>query len=101
MPGDVEPRNRPPARLRLCNSYSHTLETIFRAGAMGLRVVNVPIGVNPRTRDSRLMKSMCSYIWRSGKTILRSYVRYGLLRSPWCISVTRPLRRQLPYFAPQ
>ena len=63
-------------QLHVFNRYTYTLETIIQAGAMDMRITSVPIGVNPKTRDSRLMKSLPSYISRSVWVILRSYVIY-------------------------
>lgn len=67
-------------KLHLFNRYTYTLETIIQAGAMDIRIANVPIRVNPKTRDSRLMKSLFSYIKHSSATILWSYVRYKPMR---------------------
>lgn len=63
-------------RLQVHGRYTYTLETIMQAGAEGLRLAAVPIGVNPQTRESRLVKSSFDYVRRSIPTILRSYARY-------------------------
>lgn len=68
-------------RLHILNEFSHTLETIVQAGQMNMRVSHVPIDVNPKTRESRLMSSTCQYIWRSVAIILRSYVTQRPLRT--------------------
>ncbi len=67
-------------RLQVFGKYSYTMETIVQAGWEGLRVVSVPIGVNPKTRDSKLVKSVPQYIWRSGSTIVRSFALYKPFR---------------------
>lgn len=67
-------------RLRVHNKYTYTMETLIQAGAERLRVVSVPIQVNPETRPSRLVKSSFSYVLRSMKTIVRSYAIYRPFR---------------------
>lgn len=67
-------------RLQVFGKYSYTMETIVQAGWEGLRVVSVPIRVNPKTRESRLVKSIPRYIWRSGSTIVRSFALYKPFR---------------------
>jgi len=63
-------------QLQVFNRYTYTLETIIQAGAMDMRICNVPIEVNPRTRPSRLISSIPRYLWRSLSIILRSYITY-------------------------
>ena len=72
---------RAAATLHVFNKYTYTLETIIQAGAMGLRIANVPINVNPKTRESRLISSVPRYIRRSSAIILRSYITYKPLRT--------------------
>lgn len=67
-------------RLQVFGKYSYTMETIVQAGWEGLRVASVSIGVNPSTRESRLVKSIPQYIWRSGSTIVRSFALYKPFR---------------------
>ena len=43
---------------------------------MGLRVASVDIRVNPKTRPSRLFKSIPQYIYKSGGTMLSMFVLY-------------------------
>ncbi|MFV0317472.1 MAG: glycosyltransferase family 2 protein [Microthrixaceae bacterium] len=67
-------------RLQVFGKYSYTMETIVQAGWEGLRIASVPIRVNPATRESRLVKSIPRYIWRSGSTIVRSFALYKPFR---------------------
>ena len=60
--------------------YTYTLETLIQAGAEGLTVVSVPVGVNPHMRPSRLVKSSASYVRRSAQTIVRSFALYRPFR---------------------
>jgi glycosyltransferase involved in cell wall biosynthesis len=68
-------------KLVVFNRYTYTLETIIQAGHMNMRIGQVPIQVNPGTRQSRLISSIPRYIWRSVSIILRSYVTYKPLRT--------------------
>jgi glycosyltransferase involved in cell wall biosynthesis len=68
------------SRLNVLSTYSYTLETLIQAGAQRMAVEFVPVRTNPKLRDSRLFKSMSSYIKRSGATMLRSYATYQPLR---------------------
>ncbi len=67
-------------QLQVFGRYSYTMETIVQAGWQGIRVVGVPIRVNPATRESRLVKSVPQYVWRSGQTIVRSFALYKPFR---------------------
>lgn len=62
------------------SGYSYTLETLIQAGARRMAVAFVPVGVNPNTRPSRLMRSIPHYIKNSGITIVRAYIMYRPLR---------------------
>ena len=62
------------------NEYSYTLETLIQAGARRVPVEYVSIRTNPRTRPSRLMRSIPHYLANSTATILRSYTMYRPLR---------------------
>jgi glycosyltransferase involved in cell wall biosynthesis len=67
-------------RMQVFGRYSYTLETLVQAGVEGLAVASVPIGVNPQTRESRLVKSTLRYVLRSASTIVRSFVLYRPFR---------------------
>ena len=62
------------------SDYSYTLETLIAAGSRRLAVEFVPIGVNPQTRPSRLMRSIPHYIRKSTVTIVRAYTMYQPMR---------------------
>jgi glycosyltransferase involved in cell wall biosynthesis len=67
-------------RMLVLSNYSYTLESLIQAGARRAAVMFVPIGINPQTRPSRLMRSIPHYIRKSGVTILRAYAMYQPLR---------------------
>jgi len=68
-------------RLFVFNRYTYTLETIIQAGYLNIPVISVPVGVNPPTRKSRLMRSTLHYIMRSAVTIFRIAVLYRPFRA--------------------
>ena len=70
------------AALRLCvfNEYTYTLEMIIQAGRKNIPILSVPVGANPVTRPSRLVKSIPSYVRRSLVTIARIFILYKPLR---------------------
>jgi len=68
------------ARVNVFSSYTYTLETIIQAGMLGMAVVSVPIRVNDKTRESRLISSIPSYIGKSLLSLARIYVVYRPLR---------------------
>ncbi len=63
-------------KLNLYTTFSHCIESLIQAGRLGLRIVSVDVGVNPRTRPSRLFRSMPQYIFRQGATMLSMFVLY-------------------------
>lgn len=67
-------------RTQVFGKYSYTMETLVQAGWEGMRVVGVPVRVNPATRPSRLVKSIPRYIWRSGTAIVRAFALYKPFR---------------------
>lgn len=67
-------------RTLVLSGYSYTLETLIQAGSNRMRVVFVPVAVNPQTRPSRLMRSIPHYIRNSSTAIVRAYVMYRPLR---------------------
>jgi len=67
-------------RLRVFGRYTYTMETLVQAGWEGLRVASVPINVNPKTRESRLVRSIPRYVLRSAATIVRTFALYKPFR---------------------
>jgi glycosyltransferase involved in cell wall biosynthesis len=67
-------------RVQVFGRYTYTMETIVQAGWNGIAIASVPIGVNPKTRESRLVKSSSRYVWRSAQSIIRSFALYKPFR---------------------
>lgn len=56
--------------------FSYTMETIIQAGKRRIAITHVPIHQNPKTRESRLFKSIWQHIFKSMKAIIQSYTMY-------------------------
>ena len=67
-------------RLNVFSRYTYTLETIVQAAQRNLRVISVPVRVNPVLRSSRLVRSNLDYVWRNGSALLRMSVVYRPFR---------------------
>ena len=63
-------------RIFIHSRFSYCMETLIQAGNSGLRVAAVDIRVNPKTRESRLFKSIPQYIRKSGGTMLAMFILY-------------------------
>ncbi|NOZ61622.1 MAG: glycosyltransferase family 2 protein [Calditrichaeota bacterium] len=68
-------------RINVISKFSYTLETIIQAGKKNLALTHVPIRTNEKLRDSRLFRSIPSYIKRSILTIFRIYTMYEPLKT--------------------
>ena len=67
-------------QINVFDKYTYTLETIIQAGHKGIAIVNVPVRVNAPTRESRLIRSIPSYIQRSVFTMVRVALIYRAMR---------------------
>ena len=66
--------------LIVVNRYTYTIESTIQAGLGPLRIIWVPVRTNPKTRESRLMRSTAGYVRRNAITILRVFATYRPLR---------------------
>jgi glycosyltransferase involved in cell wall biosynthesis len=66
--------------LNIFTEYSHTIETIIQAGKKKLHIESVKVKTRPKSRDSRLIKNLWSYIKQSVATILRLFAIYEPLK---------------------
>lgn len=67
-------------RLNIISSFSYTIEMVIQAGKKHIAVTSIPIRTNPKTRESRLFKSIPKFIERSLTTMIRMYAMYQPLR---------------------
>ncbi|MFU2207872.1 glycosyltransferase family 2 protein [Solidesulfovibrio sp. C21] len=57
-------------RLNILSDFSYCIETIVQGGLMNMKIGYVPVRVNPKTRESRLYKSVFQYLTKQFKTII-------------------------------
>ena len=62
--------------LVVVSRFTYTLESLIQAGKSLTAVTHVPVGTNPKTRDSRLFGSMWSYVRRNMIAIFRIYTSW-------------------------
>lgn len=67
-------------RINIFTDYTYTIETIIQASKKKLQVESIKIKTNPKTRKSRLIKSLFSYIKISATTTLRLFAIYEPLK---------------------
>ena len=67
-------------QMNIVSPFSYTIETIIQAGKKHMAVTSVAIGTNPKTRESRLFKSIPVFVKNQMSTIVRMYTMYQPLR---------------------
>ncbi|MCF8107520.1 MAG: glycosyltransferase family 2 protein [Desulfohalobiaceae bacterium] len=67
-------------QMNIVSTFSYTIETVIQAGKKKLAVTSVPVGTNPKTRDSRLFRSIPHFLQNQVSTIIRMYTMYQPLR---------------------
>ena len=71
-------------QLNLVGRYSFGMETIIQSGHKRMEIATIKIKTNPKTRESRLIKSDLTHVRKSGITILRGLVTY----KPYAVFLT-------------
>ncbi|MGB3114366.1 MAG: HAD-IA family hydrolase, partial [Candidatus Omnitrophota bacterium] len=74
-------------RLNVFSSSTYTLESIIQAGRQEIPITHVQIRTNEKLRESRLIKSIPSYLMKSTATILRIYLMYEPLKTFFTIGM--------------
>jgi len=67
-------------RTNIVSPFSYTIETVIQAGKKDMAVTSVPVATNPKTRESRLFKSIPAFVQRQVSTIVRMYAMYQPLK---------------------
>ncbi len=78
-------------RLNIVSSFSYTIEMLIQAAHKKMAVASVPIATNPKTRESRLFRSVPEFMLRSGVTGLRMYAMYKPLQTFFLIGLVLAL----------
>lgn len=74
-------------QLNILTHYSYTVETILQAGKRNLAMASVPVGTNPKTRESRLVRNIPSFVINQFNTMARMYAMHQPLRYFFLISL--------------
>lgn len=67
-------------QLNILSSFSYTIEMLIQVGRKQIAYAHVPVRTNPKTRESRLFRSIPKFIERSVTTLVRIYTLYQPLR---------------------
>ncbi|OIQ48910.1 Undecaprenyl-phosphate mannosyltransferase [Pseudodesulfovibrio hydrargyri] len=67
-------------KINIVSNFSYTTEMIIQAGKKHMAVASVPVETNPKTRESRLFKSIPLFIQKQVSTMVRMYAMYQPLR---------------------
>jgi glycosyltransferase involved in cell wall biosynthesis len=67
-------------KLNIVSSFSYTTEMLIQAGKKHMAIASVPVETNQKTRESRLFKSIPSFIQKQLSTMVRMYAMYQPLR---------------------
>lgn len=67
-------------QMNIVSPFSYTIETVIQAGKRDMTVESVAVRTNPKTRESRLFKSIPAFIQRQLSTIVRMYAMYQPLK---------------------
>jgi len=67
-------------KLNVFDNYTYTMETLIQSASKGLKVASVPVGVNEKLRESRLVSNIFLYVLKSMKTMIRMFIVYRPFR---------------------
>lgn len=67
-------------QINILSEFSYTIENVIQFGQQKIKIVSVPIRTNGKLRESRLFKSIPSFISNQLKTLFRVYVTYKPMR---------------------
>jgi len=67
-------------RINPLTEYSYTIESLVQLGNEKVKIMSIPIQVNQKLRESRLIKNTPSFIARQSITLFRMYIIYKAFR---------------------
>ena len=67
-------------KINVLSSFSYTIEMVIQAGKRDMTIISVPVETNKKTRESRLFKSIPSFVTRQLTTIIRVSAMYQPLK---------------------
>jgi len=83
-------------QINVISTYSYTVETLIQAGNKRLAISSVPVGTNPKTRESRLVKSIPRFMMYQMSTMVRMYAMFRPLRTFFMIGAVLILGALVP-----
>lgn len=83
-------------QLNVVSPFSYTIEMLIQAGMKRMAVGSVPVRTNPKTRESRLFKSIPKFVFKSLMTMVRMYAMYQPLRVFLLFGITLSVIGSLP-----
>jgi len=72
--------------INITTRFSYFIDTLVQTSKKGIRIVSVPIKVNPPTKKSRLLKSLFEHIRKSVGNIVRTYYLYEPFKTFFILS---------------
>jgi len=70
-------------KLKIFSNFTYTIETLIQASQIGIKIISVPVEINPPTRKSRLFINNWYYVRRQAGTILRIWSLYSPVKLFW------------------
>jgi len=67
-------------QMSIVSSFSYTIETVIQAGKKRLAIASVSVETNPKTRESRLFRSVPEFLKASIASMIRIYTIYEPLK---------------------
>lgn len=83
-------------RLNVLSPFSYTIEMVIQAGKRDMKIVSVAVETNEKTRESRLFRSIPSFIIRQVTTIVRMYAMYQPLKVFFTIGLILSVAGAIP-----
>lgn len=85
-------------QINVVSNFSYTIEMLLQAGNKRIPAVSVPVRTNPKTRDSRLFRSIPHFVSRSCSTLLRIHAMYQPLKVYMTAGAALSLMGLVPIF---
>jgi glycosyltransferase involved in cell wall biosynthesis len=82
--------------LNIVSAFSYTTEMLIQSGRKRMAITSVPVGTNPKTRESRLFRSIPSFVRKSATTMLRIYSMYQPLKTFFYLGMAMILTGSIP-----
>ncbi len=67
-------------QINIVSRYSYTVESVIQAGDKRMKIASVPVRTNPKTRESRLIKSIPRFVINQVSTMVRMYTMFRPLK---------------------